>query len=361
MLLAVGSACRDAAEPTDCGELCVVPNPVVLGAALPLTGVLAPLGQAQQEGVQQALARVNAAGGVDVGGEQRQVEVVVQDTRSLPEVAGQAALVLVRGRFDVAALLGPCAPPATVVRMAEARDVPLVSGCEPLPALGPVPLQHTWQVAPDESERAAAVLRAVTSSGAQRVALFLSNDRSETVYADAARQTGLQLTGPHRPNGSSWREAVSAARAEGAGALVAVTQAPDGIALWRELRTQHWQPQRAYSNEAGMGSAWFAEVGRDSEGVLTDLVHPRALGHDGGSSAVDRGVTAVSDEITQVLLDALDGSPVSTREAVNASIADAGGIVAGAPVSFTGSSLSRTPYAMARWHEGALSPVPAGP
>jgi branched-chain amino acid transport system substrate-binding protein len=338
----------------------VVPNPVVLGSALPLTGILAPLGQAQQQGVQEALARVNAAGGVDVGGEQRQVEVVVRDTRSLPEVAGQAALILVRGRFDVAALLGPCAPPAAVVRAAESRDVPLVSGCEPLPPLGPTPLQHTWQVAPDEGDRASAVLGAMTSARSDRVALLLSNDWSEAVYADAARQAGLQLTGSYRPNGRSWQAAVSAARADGAELVVAVTQAPEGIDLWRELRDQQWHPELAYSNEAGLSSAWWRAVGRHGEGVLTDVVHPSALDGD-GPAAVDRGVTAVSDELTRVLLDAVDGSPVSAREAINTSMAGAGGIVAGTPVAFVGSPRSDTPYALARWQDGALVPWPRVP
>jgi branched-chain amino acid transport system substrate-binding protein len=333
---------------------------VVLGTALPLTGVLAPLGQAQQQGVQDALARVNAAGGVDVGGEQRQVEVVIRDTRSLPEVAGQAALVLVRGRFDVAALLGPCAPPAAVVRVAESRDVPLVSGCEPLPPLGPTPLQHTWQVSPDEGERALAVLAAMSSARSDRVALFLSNDRSEEVYADAARQAGLQLTGSYRPNGRSWDEAVSAARADGAGLVVAVTQAPEGIELWGELRAQRWRPELAYSSEAGLSSAWWRAVGRDGEGVLADVVHPRAL--DGGSpDAVDRGVEAVSEELTRVLLDAVDGSPVSAREAINTSLAGAGGIVAGTPVAFVGSPRSDTPPALGRWRDGTLMPWPPAP
>lgn len=336
-----------------------MPDPVVLGSALPLTGILAPLGQAQQRGLQDAVARVNAAGGVDVGGEQRQIEVVVRDSRSLPEVAGQTALVLVRGRFDVAALVGPCAPPAAVVRVAESRDVPLVSGCEPLPPLGPRPLQYTWQVAPDESERAAAVFGELASAGPGPVALFLSNDRSEAVYVEQARLAGLQLTGSYRPNGGSWREAVSVARADGAAMVVAVTQAPEGIGLWRELRAQRWQPERAYSNEAGMSSAWSAAVGADSEGVLTDLVHPRALGGDGEN--LDRAVTTVSDELTRVLLDAVDGSPVSAREALNTSLAGAGGIVAGSPVAFVDSHQSRTPYTLARWQDGALTALPHRP
>ena len=114
----LGQRQEPASRTTDCPEPCLPPGALVLGAALPLTGVLGPLGAAEQRGVERALARVNADGGVVVAGERRRVELLVRDTGSVPDVAGQSALVLVRGPFRPIALIGPCAPPVPLVRVA---------------------------------------------------------------------------------------------------------------------------------------------------------------------------------------------------------------------------------------------------
>ena len=343
----------------DCGERCREPLPLVVGAALPLTGVLAPFGRAQQRGVEQALDEVAAAGGVDVAGERRQVELLVRDTRSLPDVAGQQALILVRGPFRVVALLGPCTPPVAMVRVAESRQVPLVTGCQPLPPLGPVQLRHTWEVAPGERDRAEAVFDALAGARGRRVALFLSNDRAADPWTAAAARAGFDVA-PYRPQGQDWARAVSQAAADAADVVVAVTQPPEGIALWAELGAQGVDPELAYASEAGLGSGWYAAVGRAGEGTLTDVVHGPA-GSDGTRPVdPDEAVAAVSAELTRVLLDGLQRAAAAQRREVSDALTGASGSVAGRTVRFLGDHASRVPVRLGRWEDGRLVPVAPG-
>lgn len=343
---------------TDCPEPCLPPDALVLGAALPLSGVLAPLGAAQQRGVQQELDRANAAGGVEVSERRRRVELLVRDTGSVPDVAGQAALILVRGPFRLLALLGPCAPPVPMVRVAESRSVPLVTGCQPLPAVGVAPPRSTWEVAPAEDERARAVFAALGGSPSGRVGLFLTHDRSEVPWATAGRRAGFDVVGTYRPSGDDWGAAVEQAAADGVEVVVAVTQAPAGIGLWRTLRERAVEPRAAYASEAGLGSAWYAAVGQDGEGTLTDVVHPSLAG-PASPAEVDAAVSAVSSELTRVLLDGLRRSTTAQRPALGVALAGVGTQVAGRPVRFLGDRASRLPVRLGRWQDGRLVPLDA--
>ena len=351
---------RDERPPpaAECPEPCLPPDAVVLGTALPVSGVLAPLGAAQQRGVQRELDRVNAEGGVEVAGERRRVELLVRDTGSVPDVAGQAALILVRGPFRPVALIGPCAPPVPMVRVAESRQVPLVTGCQPLPPVGLGPPRHTWEVAPAEDERARAVLAALERSPSRRTGLFLSHDRPEGPWAAAARRAGFDVVGTYRPLGQDWSSAVLQAVADGVEVVVAVTQPPAGIELWRTLRAQGVEPKSAYASEAGLGSAWHAAVGADGDGTLTDVVHPSVRGR-AVPREVDDAVTAVSSELTRVVLDGLRRTTAAERPALDAALAGVRTEVAGREVRFLGDRASRVPPRLGRWEGGRLVPLDA--
>ncbi len=62
---------------------------LTIGAAMSLTGSLAREGQLTKEGYQLCQQKVNAAGGVDVGGKKLQLDIKFQDDTSEPDVAAQ--------------------------------------------------------------------------------------------------------------------------------------------------------------------------------------------------------------------------------------------------------------------------------
>lgn len=342
----------------DCPYPCLAPDSIVIGAALPVTGALAAFGTAQRRGIERTLEQVNAGGGPEVAGQRRPVELLVRDTRSEPDVAGQEALILVRGPFRLTALLGPCAPPVPLVRVAESRQVPLVTGCQPLPDLGGDGRRYTWEVAPGEPQRAAAVFDALRTSPSRRTGLFLSNDRSEAPWATAAAEAGFDVVGTYRPQGRQWGPAVARAAADGVEVVVAVTQPPDGIGLWHELDSQGVDPQPAYASEAGLGSAWQAAVGRNGEGTLTDLVGPR-VSEAVTPEQVDEAVATVSAELTRVLLDGLQRAGSAERSDLREALPGARAEVAGRDVRFLGDQASRLPARLARWEDGRLTPLAA--
>jgi ABC-type branched-subunit amino acid transport system substrate-binding protein len=137
--------------------------------------------------------------------------------------------------------------------------------------------------------------------------------------------------------------------------VVAVTQPPEGIGLWEELRRQGVRPRAAYASEAGLGSAWYAAVGRQGDGTLTDLVHPLADG-PATPEEVDDAVAVLSSELTRVLLDGLRRARAPERPELRAALAGATAQVAGTDVRFDRDQASRLPVRLARWEDGLLRP-----
>lgn len=322
-------------------------DPVVVGATLPLTGPVADFGAAQRRGVEAALARVNDDGGVDVGGEQRKVELVVVDDEGDADVAGQRALILVRRQEPSAALLGACAPPVTLVRVAEARDVPLVSACGPLPQPdSPVPATSTWQLGPSAGAHAAAVAGAIGPPELGPVALVVSPGRSSAAWSAALTAAGQPLAGTWTRGAGGWDATVTAARAAGATRVVAVTGPPEGLLLWQAVVGQGWQPRAAYVRDAGLSTSWIRAVGQRGEGVVTDLV-----GAPG--STPEQAVEQASAAATDVLLDALSRADSARRT----DIAEA---LATGPAALLGAQDDGEPPALATWRDGELEPLPGG-
>lgn len=330
--------------------LCVEPDPILVGASLPLSGPLSRFGQAQRTGIEQVATRINDAGGLDVGGERRQVELVVLDNRGNPDVAGQGALVLIRSRRPVVALLGACAPPLTLIRVAEARQVSLVSACGPLPgAVGSAPT-HSWQVGATGAERAPSVVAALGPPRGRQVAVFVSPGRSADPFVRAAADAGFAVIGSWsrgpagRDGMAGWRGPVSEAGVDRVDVVLADTDPPDGLALWRQLRISGVSPGAAWVRDAGLSSAWIDSAGRSAEGTLTDAVRPAATGDP------DEAVVAASAAATEVLLDAVSRSGSGRRSDVNDALATGSAVLVGAPPG-------AAPHVVVRWQDGRLVPL----
>lgn len=101
---------------------------VKLGAALPLTGPLATEGKKQRAGYEIWKNRVNAAGGINVGGTKMKVTIKYYDYESkTPTATKLAERLITRDKVDI--LLGPFGSGATksVAAIAERYQIPLLA------------------------------------------------------------------------------------------------------------------------------------------------------------------------------------------------------------------------------------------
>jgi branched-chain amino acid transport system substrate-binding protein len=101
---------------------------IKLGAALPLTGPLATEGKKQQAGYEIWRERVNAQGGVNVGGKKMKVKIIYYDYESkTPTATKLAERLITKEKVDL--ILGPFGSGATksVGAITERYQIPLIA------------------------------------------------------------------------------------------------------------------------------------------------------------------------------------------------------------------------------------------
>lgn len=102
-------------------------NTILLGAPLSLTGQNSTNGKHTRRGYRIAVAKINEAGGIDVGGNKYEFALKFYDDESNPTIAGKAARRLIKND-KVLLLLGPYGSNTTaaVAEVADKMRVPLV-------------------------------------------------------------------------------------------------------------------------------------------------------------------------------------------------------------------------------------------
>lgn len=254
-------------------------DPLVIGTSLSLTGPLGSLGNVQQPGYEQLVADVNAAGGVDVGGTKRKVTLTVLDNKSDPNLASQQVRELVL-KNKASALLGGCTPPINVPEAlaAERARTPIVMTCTPVQAFAgsnKAGWTHAWDFFFDETQFAQqAIKSAALTPSNKKIALFTDTEPDGTVerslFKKAATDAGFEVVGDYSfPVGTSdFSSFVSDARSKQAQVVLGQMTPPDGIALWKQMKSLGFKPLVAFVAKAASTSAWPKALGPVAEGTL---------------------------------------------------------------------------------------------
>lgn len=101
---------------------------ITIGVIAPLTGEIPKVGESTQNAAEMAIAEVNEAGGLEVGGQTYQVEIIVEDNESKAESSVAAATKLIT-QDEVLAIIGPQASKQAVPtgQVANDRETPMIS------------------------------------------------------------------------------------------------------------------------------------------------------------------------------------------------------------------------------------------
>jgi len=230
---------------------------ILLGTSLSLTGSLGSFGVLQQKGYQQAVADLNAAGGVDVGGTKEKVKLTILDNRSDPSLASQQTRTLAL-KDNATALLGGSTPPITIPEglVADQQRVPLVVTNTPILAFqqgNGSGWKYAWDFFFDEKDQAGTSFEAfnLDPSNDKRVALFTDTEPDGVVergfYKSAAAANGYSVVGDYTfPVGTTdYSVFVNDARAKAADVVLAQMIPPDGFALWKQMKGLGYAPKIA--------------------------------------------------------------------------------------------------------------------
>lgn len=230
---------------------------IVVGMSAPLSGSLAPQGQALRDGVNAAFAAVNADGGIHG----RKLQLRVRDDGGEAGRAAAAVRGLLADEGGVVALTGfvGAAMLQAVAPLIEADPTPFVglaTSFEPASALAARPLFRTRAGVP---EQIAAVLSHTEHVGIDKIALVTQagapgQEAWDSLHAQLVQAAMRPAAAVRLASGDGAAPAlagmVRALRESGAGAVLLALEGPQALAVVGAMRTTAWMPSIYLMHEA---------------------------------------------------------------------------------------------------------------
>lgn len=345
---------------------------VIIGASLPLTGALQAFGTSLELGYQQAIDEVNAAGGIEIDGEKRTLELVVQDNASNGDKASEQARSLVLDD-EAVALLGPATPPLSipVSAAAEQLGVPTIVTITPLEAWkggNPDGWTYAWDVFFNEKQMTQSNFQAADLVETnKKVALFTDTEEDGVVmgglWEETAPEFGYEIAyrAQFAVGNTNFTSQVAEARAAGAEVVVSQVTPPDGIALLKEMKAQGYDPEVLFLEKAGntgglveiseglaegsLAANWFAAgMGLDREQEFIDSYAEQL----GGVNS-DLGNVVYGYSIARVLIEAFERAGTLDADAINDEIGKTDGTFPAGDISFADDHTAALPAVQTQW------------
>jgi len=349
-------------------------DPILIGASLPLSGPLAGFGSFQKWGYEHAVAQVNDAGGIEIDGVQRQVELIILDDKTDPNQVTTNINTLISNE-GVTALLGSCTPdlvnPGAIA--AENAEVPFVAGCDPIEVFDGVQ-EWTWAWDIFFSVPELAALSFQTIDGLEletnrKVAILhdngpdgqiIGNEIWPAMAADAGYEVVANVEFP--VDNTDFTAAIEEARDSGADILLVDNITPQAVSLRQQMAAVGWEPL-VMVNEKGAEPLQYAEALDDlSNGVMVGAYWDPSFPFEGSAELQEawdaENDTSSSQHIAdsytaaRVLLDAIARAGTLDQETINTEIGATDAEYPVGHVKFEGNNVAKIELAMAQWQDG---------
>jgi branched-chain amino acid transport system substrate-binding protein len=354
-------------------------DPITLGASLSLTGALGSFGVDQRAGYQQAIADINAAGGVKIGGTAHQVKLVVLNNQSDPTTASQQVRNLVL-KDGAQAMLGAGTPPITVPQAlaAETLRVPYLTTNTPVGAFAAgnkSGWKYSWDMFFSEPEQAADIIKAVNRFPTNRkIALFTDNEPDGVVerplYKAAAAANGDQVVGDFSfPVGTTdFTSFITSAKAKGAQIVVGQMDPPDAVTLFKQMKSLGYAPKIGIVAKAADFVSWVKALGNISEGSLLEAVWMPSWNYPGTAhieatlgkkfgNLGDLGTATAAYSVVKVMVNAFQRAGSTDAAKVNTALGSTNLTTPYGHVQFASNHTSTMRFAVAQWQGTKTIPV----
>ena len=359
------------------------PEEIVIGASIPISGVLSAFGGYEEWGYQTAVDEINAEGGIYLEEFDARVPVrlVLYDDESSPEkVAENTERLILQDEVD--ALLGSATPPLVIsgAVIAEREGVPMVTGIAPIRAFlgaNEEGWNWVWDIFFDELEMTEQQFLTMDQVDSNRkVALFTDNEQDGIVmgglWNEKAPEFGYEIVyHADFPVGTTeYGDLIRRAQEAEAEIIIAQMITPDSFALWNQMQALDYTPKAAFFEKGGEPVAWWEVLGDTAQGTsVAGYWHPN-LGYPGAqelrdSFEADTGQLYsqhIADTYTsaKVLLDAIERAGTLDKEAINTAIGQTDATYVVGPVKFTegpNQHAAKLPIFMLQWQDGDLEIV----
>lgn len=261
---------------SDSGSGSGATSPIVIGLSVAETG-----GEAIPSlptGYKEAVAEANAAGGLDVAGVHRKVDLITLDNRSDPSLMSQQVHTLVLQDHAVALVSGCCDLDVAEAPLANALKVPLVGTGIPTDLMTKVNGAYSWDASVSFSSLVTYLPKVIPALGPanKRVALIADDNPQgqgeNAIYEALAQAAGYTVTEASLvPVGTTdFSSFINKAKTTATDNLVVQMQSSDCFALWKQMKALGYQPKTAAANQCGAIPTW-STLGQLGNGAVVGM------------------------------------------------------------------------------------------
>ena len=278
-LLAAGCGSKGDAGATaaNTGAQASAPSQITIGASLSLTGKLAREGQLTKEGYELCEQKVNAKGGVTIGGSQAKLHIEYQDDTSKPDTAAQ--LVDQFNDKGIKLILSSYGSANTEAQAAviERNGQVMVDSAGADNKIFEKGYKRTFAVLSPATEYAASIVKAIGELASPKPATmaFLSADDgfSKTVTEGGiaeAKKEGFTVVGPEFfPNGASdVSSSLTKVKGEKPDVIIGSVHLVEGVAIVKQAHELGVTPAGFGESVAPPTPDFAKTLGAQAEGVL---------------------------------------------------------------------------------------------
>lgn len=369
---------------------------LVIGASLPLSGVLAGFGSYLKWGYNHAIDEVNAAGGIEINGVKTKVRLEIRDDKSDPNVVASNTDTLISRDHAIAILASPTPPlVAAGGLVAERNRIPFITGAAPLESFKAIrKWKYAWDVFFWEPDLAASPFHLIND-------LSLATNKKVSILHDNGPD-GQQVGGVAWPamakqfqfevvqnsafpmDSTQFTSVIADAKASDADIMLVMSSTPQAVAIRKQLAAAGYTPKVLVMERGGEPQQFAEALGPLANGALVGAYWDPTYPYPGSAELAkafekDTGQTwsrhiSASYTVAKIMLDAIARAGSTDAEAINGEIAKTDATYVVGPVKFDEAHTSKLSIAQSQWQDGnvqivwpqeratakILFPVPAG-
>ncbi len=336
-LILVAASCGGAAAPA--------PTSIKIGAVMPLTGRYAAGGDQVRNGYQLAVDDINAAGGVQLGNAKVPIELIVLDDESDPTKTVQRMETLYNDNHVVSYLGGFGSDlHAAAAGIAEKNKTPYLGVAFALYSIHQKGFKYLFSPFPKSPDIAKTTFDVFDSLNPKptKIAIFAEKtdwgNELSSAWRDQAKSRGYEIVTDetYAPGAQDFSAMILKAKEQGANAVLALPNPPDGIAIAKQMKELDFNADAYVFIRSSDALSWSQALGKDGDYFILTPGGNSEAKFPGNAEMVQRhvakfnkpvlGVTGPAYATVQVLADAIKRAgtldPEKIRDALAATDLD---------------------------------------
>ena len=348
-----------------------LPDTIKVGVVVPLTGRYAAGGDQVRNGYLLAVEDINAAGGVEIGGQKVPLELVILDDESDPTKTVQHMETL-NADEDIVAYLGGFGSDlhAAAASIAEKNKVPYLGVAFALYNIHQQGYQYLFSPFPKSPALATAYFDVFDSLDPKptNIAIFQETTDWGAELGGAWRQEAetrgytVVADETYAPGSTDFSDLILKAKDGGAQVVLALPNPPDALTLVKQMKELDFNPGLIAIVRGADAVTWPANMGIDGDYVLLSAGGNPEANFPGGLDMVARhqerfdkgaaGVTAPAYSVIQILADAIQRANSLDPQVIRDAIAATDLMTVAGPVTFNSDGTGNVITVVSQYQDG---------